>query len=276
MRQLLEPTASGPRALSHNPAAPPRGLPPRGRPAISEEGRSHGVAASFSRYVVRQLAGYAAQHHPPYSCRRSSHSVRPLAASCISFLAAARSHPDRKRERDRQTETRDAVARLRSQELQSHTRPSRRINFVMRASTDAKLSSKRPDGRQSRESRELCTLKPGAARRAFLTPLDPSGPYEMHYTIELSDATLVATIVVAPNDAGRTVEVEILDEELVIADEGRCYRVLLSGAIAAAAEDRDRNFDHLGCLVDWAAPTLQEHPERVADLTADTSTRSDP
>jgi hypothetical protein len=146
----------------------------------------------------------------------------------------------------------------------------------MRASTDAKLSSKRPDGRQSRESRELCTLKPGAARRAFLTPLDPSGPYEMHYTIELSDATLVATIVVAPNDAGRTVEVEILDEELVIADEGRCYRVLLSGAIAAAAEDRDRNFDHLGCLVDWAAPTLQEHPERVADLTADTSTRSDP
>ena len=85
----------------------------------------------------------------------------------------------------------------------------------------------------------------------------------------------MATIVVAPNDAGRTVEVEILDEELVIADEGRCYRVLLSGAIAAAAEDRDRNFDHLGCLVDWAAPTLQEHPERVTDLTADTSTRSD-
>eukprot|EP01044_Picomonas_judraskeda_P043246 COSAG03_NODE_22654_length_288_cov_1.052910_1_plen_31_part_01 len=30
-------------------------------------------------------------------------------------------------------------------------------------------------------------------------------------------------------------EVEILDEELVIGDEGRCYRVLLGGAIAAAA-----------------------------------------
>lgn len=144
------------------------------------------------------------------------------------------------------------------------------------ANSEATVSSLRPGRSQNERPKELCKLEPGVKeQRAFLRPID-SEPYEIQYTIKLSQHTIATAIVIKPLDAGRKIEVEIFDEGLLVVENGSCYRVMLDGAIVAASADRDRNFAELRTLVDWVAPTLREHSYRIADIAGDVIVCPDP